>query len=620
MIDMLVRYGIKGETDIAQVPYFPQKLDCFSARTQSPKSPLVSAERTGISSMRLVEMIGQIEAHKDANLHTLLVLRHGKVICRAAAKGYDTGIWSLTHSMAKSITALAVGQLIDAGQLTLGTKLVDILADDCPGKIHPHLKNITIWHLLSMSAGISGISEPTSVVCAQWSKAFFESVPDFEPGTRFHYNSMNTYMLSCIIQKITKKSLSQWLSEHLFRPMGIQHFFCEKGPEGKEKGGWGMYVAPEDMAKLGQLFLQGGKWEGRQIVSEKWLGLMCRKTFSSEDKSNFDYGLHIWVSKEGDSFLFSGMLGQNVWICPKTDTVVVLTAGNNFIFERSNVLEIIANTLANPSNFSNTPLKTNKKHDKALRLAEKNFWIKNAWLSPLPTPGFWGKLWAKLRKTSSLPLTKTLDLFVGNYAFPKNNIGILPLFVRFMQNNHTEGLSFLHIQTQGERLQIGFEEGEKSHWLEVGLYDYTEGALCFGGEQYQVKCAGQLTSTEDGLPVLKIEVIFPEIPNIRRMKLYPERDTLRVAMTELPGKSMIDGLVEQFVPQAFRGGGIAGFIRDRMFGADPFKAIGVCVEPVLCAKKVDIAYPPILDVSSLSPSPLLPENHADEPTDYPPHS
>ena len=585
LLEMLIRYGVRGETDIAQIPFVPQKTDCFLTRTVENTTNFSTPEAEGVSSLLLCSMLRALEQHKAANIQTVSIYRHGKLISEATARGYSATTWRATHSMAKTITAIAIGQLIDQGKLSLSDKITDILPKECPIRMHKYIKEITVFHLLSMSSGVVGLSESTSVVEKEWTKAFFESTPLFQPGTAFKYNSMNTYMLGVILEKITGQSLSEYLREHLFGPLSISHFLCENSPEGKAKAGWGMYISPRDMAKIGQLLLQKGQWKGKTVVSEKCVNLMLKKTFQKEGNSLYHYGLHIWLSPDESSFLLSGMLGQNVWVCPKTDVVAVVTAGNSELFEKADVLKIISDTLGNPEKISETPIKKQRKHHLTLKQVQNTFWDTHAFVrlkKPKSPPlAFLCRLFGKAPN----PLPEALAPFAGNYTFEKNNTGLFPLFCRFMQNNHTKGLSRLRFLRKNNRFFVIFEEGVEIHTIEVGFYTPAEGQLNFGGEAYLVSAMGECALSEDNLPVLKIDLVFPELPNRRRIKIFSENGTMRVCLTELPGKEMIEGLVSEFVPEPLRAGGIMSFLRAKMFGVDPFTCIGPMTEPTLRANK-----------------------------------
>ena len=608
--EMLMRYAVKGESDIAVIPYTPQKTESFSSRVSQRFFPRATPEETGVSSRSLERLISFIEEEREANVHNIEILRKGRVICEASAPGYSTGTWCLTHSMAKSITAIAVGMLVDDGRLALSDRLCDLLADECPPRMHPYMRQITLWHLLSMSAGVTSVSEVTAVVDEHWTRTFLESRPSFEPGTAFRYNSMNSYMLSVIVRRISGMGLAEFLTERLWRPLGVRNFFCEYSPEGIEKGGWGMYIAPEDLLKIGQLFLQKGMWNGERLLSEEWIERMTTVTFHTADENkDYHYGLHLWVAADEKSWLFSGMLGQNLWICPSAGTAVAITSGNCQVFERSAVLRAVAGVLGADAP---SPDRLPKAGEDLRRLRRTclHYGEKYRWTVPLPPPGRLCRLWSRLRRRSACPLPGECEEYRGTYRIEKNNVGVLPLFVRFMQNNHTKGMDRITFSEEGDRFLMTVEEGREVHTLTVGFYAPAKNVLNCGGELYDVMVAGQFAETEDRDRVLKIELIFPEIPNTRRIRIYREGNGLRIALSELPGRRMVDGLIESHVPELLRSGGLVGYLRTKMFGADPLKCIGPVTEPVLYAAPEETAALPAVGEGQTpdgaAPAPALP--------------
>ena len=590
LIDMLIRYGIKGETDVAQIPYQPQKTAPLSHLVPKKDLPRATPESVGVSSAHLTDLVEQIEKRETAAVHNLLILRRDRVIAEASAPGYSTSTWCLTHSMAKSITALAVGLLVDDGRLSLSTRASDVLYAYCPDRMDEATKALTVWHLLSMSAGITSISEASSVLEDKWLRAFFSGTPVFAPGSQFRYNSMNTYVLSAMVTKITGAPLSELLLSRLFRPMGIRHFFAERGPEGIEKGGWGMYIAPEDLVKLGLLFLHGGIWKGKRLISQSWLSLMGQTAQVTADSyGSYDYGLHTWVARDKSAVLFSGMLGQNLWICPEKEVVVAVTAGNGELFQKQAILELLERYLGRVAPLEQEPLPENKKDRRRLLTVCHGFASRYTWAKAIPSPSPFRRFWNRLRGRNSYPLPASLTAWLGDYLPDKNNAGLLPLFVRFMQNNHTEGITSVSFFTVETRSYATFREGQTPYTFEIGWYAPALTELCFRGEYYTVAVQGELGRGEDGEPCLRLEIRFPELPNVRRILITSEGDGLRLALSEAPGRAMIDELIATHVPETLRGGGIAAFVRTKLFGVDPLKSIGPATEPVLTAHRVPTA-------------------------------
>ena len=163
-----------------------------------------------------------------------------------------------------------------------------------------------------MRAGVI-FGEAEALSEQDWVRAFLNSSLKGEPGTEFYYNSLNTYMLSAIVLRKTGKKLTDFLQERLFGPMGITDILWETCPSGIEKGGWGLYIRPEDIAKLGQLVMDEGMWHGQQLISAEYIRTATAAHASPPPElGDFDYGYQIWVGRKTPAFLFNGMLGQNV--------------------------------------------------------------------------------------------------------------------------------------------------------------------------------------------------------------------------------------------------------------------------------------------------------------------
>ena len=280
----------KKNSNISFVKYKPEKESFNSFEDSSEPLPRSTPEEQGISSKYLENFYNELKNIDELNVHTIMILRNGNVISEGSFAPYNTNMWHVTHSLCKSITALAIGLLIDDKVLSLNDKLVKIFEKKVNPIIFLKQKDITIKHLLSMTAGVN-FNETGAVTENDWVKSFLESNVKFEPGTKFLYNSMNSYMLSAIIKEVTGKGVFDILKERIFNPLGINKIYWEKCPKGIEKGGWGLYMLPEDMAKLGQLLLQKGKWNGKQLISKEWIENMTSKKIDTpSEMGKYGYG------------------------------------------------------------------------------------------------------------------------------------------------------------------------------------------------------------------------------------------------------------------------------------------------------------------------------------------
>ena len=533
-VELLTGLAFTGKGNPSVVPYLPSKTEISGIEERHFKR--TTPERRGICSKRILDMLTALEEDKRANIHNIMIIKDGEVVSECSHPGYEINIRHLSHSMSKTITGMAVGLLINEKKLTLDTKLVDVFPEISPSD--KKFKEITVRHLLTMSSGVP-FSEAGSVTESEWTKAFFESKLSFAPGTAFAYNSMNSYMLARIITRITDMSLMDYLTPRLFAPLGIENVLWEIGPEGIEKGGWGVYLSCESWAKLGVMMLGGGVFEGRRILPKEWVSVSTSTQFQApESAGDYNYGYHIWVHRTEGHFLFNGMLGQNVWVCPKNNIVVVANCENNELFQKSAVIEIIEKYLGG------NILGEMYDAGAAARLKdkEKHFFETRHWVRPLsPKRGISYRLGFRCAK----PFDGAWNSLIGTYTLPPNNHGILPLFIRVMHNNYSGGIEGVSFERDREALYFTSKEGGNEYRLEVGLYDFKTTVLNFNGEKYIVRAMGEAMEDEDRNMVYKIELLFPEMPNSRKMKFtISDSGRLVMRMTEIPNSKIAEPFVE----------------------------------------------------------------------------
>ncbi|MBQ9084506.1 MAG: serine hydrolase [Clostridia bacterium] len=526
---------LTGKTNPSVIPYYPQKTEIAAEETQYFRRTY--PERRGVTSGRMMAMLRALEKEKRANIHNLLVVKEREVICECSHPGYDVNTWHLSHSMSKTVTGMAIGMLVDAGLLTVDTTLVSIFPE-----IHYRDKRfprITVKHLLIMSSGIK-FSEAGSVSESRWTEAFFDSAMSFEPGSSFHYNSMNSYILARIVCRISGMTLTEFLRPRLLEPLGIENFFWEMGPEGVEKGGWGIFASVESWAKLGQMMLDGGVFEGKRILSREWVKEST--TIQIETPlviGNYNYGYQLWVSREGDEFLFNGMLGQNVWVCPRNNVVVAVNSGNNELFQNSPAMAIVERYLC--TDLTNDLSESCFSGDYTdLLEVEEHFFERRHWIRPFVPPkrrslgyrlGF--------KKQNAFP-EEWCDL-LGRYNFTKNNYGMLPLFIRAMQNNLKNSIDGIAFEREGDRMLFVFWEGGDVFRLEIGFTDFKSTVLDYHGEKYIVRVMGEAMEDEDRNMLYKLELLFPEMPNVRMLKFsFGEDGSLIMRMNEQPNHRIAD--------------------------------------------------------------------------------
>ena len=527
-----------GKSNPSVIPYYPQKTEISGDEEQYFRR--VTPERAGVSSGRLLAMLRALEKDKRANIHTLICLKGGEVICECAHPGYSVNTWHLSHSMSKTVTGIAVGMLVDDGLLDISTPLYKLFPEYTYKD--PRFEEITVKHLLTMTTGIK-FAESGSVTETKWTDAFFSSFCAFVPGTDFAYNSMNSYMLARIVVKLTGKSLTEFLEERLFSPLGITNKFWELSAEGVEKGGWGLYMSCESWAKVGYMMLSGGVFDGKRIVSERWV----KEATSSQAKTpevigHYNYGYQLWTSRDGESFLFNGMLGQDVWVCPKNDLVAVIMSGNNELFQNSRSLEIIEKYLS-PDIRNDLSDSCFAGDSSDLRYAERHFFESRHWIRPYePKRGIGYRLGLHSRK--SYP--SEWEQILGKYSFCKNNCGIVPLIVRGMQNNFKSSIDGVEFEREGDGIFFTWHEGAHAYRVEIGFSDFKESVIDLRGEKYMVRVMGEAMEDEDRNMLFKVELLFPELPNHRFIKFsLPEEDKILMRMSEMPSEHIASVFISE---------------------------------------------------------------------------
>ncbi|OAV75742.1 putative periplasmic esterase [Bacteroidales bacterium Barb7] len=267
-------------------------------------------------------------------LHSFMLLRHGKVISEAWWHPYKATTRQVMHSVSKTFTATAIGFAVDEKLLATDDKVISFFPDALPDTVSPFLQEMRIRDLLTMAAGFERTIEFT-IDNPNWVKAFLAIPVVEQPGGRFVYNSYATYMLSAIIQKVTGMTVQDYLTPRLLEPLGITDVQWEKDGNGIIVGGWGMRIKTSDMAKLGQFYLNRGKWNGEQLLSEAWIAeassphiFQQPERTAEENAGDFfaqGYGYQVWMCPDG-AYRADGANAQLVVVLPAKDAVIVTTS------------------------------------------------------------------------------------------------------------------------------------------------------------------------------------------------------------------------------------------------------------------------------------------------------
>lgn len=548
----LVLNMILGKTGGTRVDYFPQKPDFPFDAVYEQAFVRATPESQGISSDLFAALLRELDASKDTEMHHFMALRHGKVICECNFAPYPKGMWHITHSMCKSITGMAIGMLIEEEKLKLDENIYDIFPDHINAFSKIFRPVITVENLLTMTSGVT-FNESGIVSGNDWLGSFLNASVNGKPGTEFQYNSLNTYVLSAIVTKRTGETLTEYLTPRLFGPLGITKYYWETCPKGITKGGWGLFLCAEDMAKLGQLYLQRGKWNGQQLVSEYWIEISTARHLKTQNDT-YGYGYQLWMEQRPGSFEYNGMLGQNVIIYPDMDMVLVTNAGNKEIFQDCIMLNIIRKYF--PVNYHPADVLPENPLSYSLlkRLCGE---LENGENNNRSTSlrGGWKRNVVSRRKHSDKKYSYRISAAVDRpsdhhsfmravsgrtYVMEQQNIGIAPLFVQVFHNNMTDGISEISFTYDAGNFYVSFTEGEVIHKLPVGFGRAADGCVDLHGEHYLVATLGEFARDENDIPVLKLEITFIEECVKRKVHIFFHEDNgIEIRWNETPGKKMI---------------------------------------------------------------------------------
>ena len=265
-------------------------------------------------------------------LYASVIVKDDYIIDEYYKDGYDETSLFVMNSASKSVTSALIGIAIDKGFIESVNVPISNYFSQIENLTNNYWKEITIWHLLTHTSGISSTDSNLWYKwrsSENWMDYIFNLPVISEPGKEFSYSTGNTHLLSAILEQATGMSMYEFGKEYLFNPMGIESVNIDTDPQGISDGGNGIWMNIYDMAKFGRLFLNKGNWENQQLISEKWVD---DSTSVQYDRSSgtADYGYQWWVRSFGesdyDAFFAQGHAGQYIFVVPEIDLIVVFTS------------------------------------------------------------------------------------------------------------------------------------------------------------------------------------------------------------------------------------------------------------------------------------------------------
>ena len=300
-----------------------------------------SPEAAGVSSSGMIRFLDEWEkVRKRIQLHSLIMLRHGKIVWKMNVTPYSDRTPHMMYSLSKSFTSAAAGFAVSEGLLRWEDSVVDVLPEEVPEGREDVLRPITLEALLCMGSGLDKASDsPSPDPAVTWARHVLSHEVQYPVLTHFSYNSFGTYLVSCMIQKVTGQTVRDYLIPRLFEPLGIETPEWDQSPQGISCGGFGLHLKTEEIARFGQCLLNRGKWQGKQVLPEGWVELATREHIANYDGTPQEgnewgqgYGFQFWRCI-GGRYRGDGAMGQACFVDEKQDIVIAVTCGTNDLGE-----------------------------------------------------------------------------------------------------------------------------------------------------------------------------------------------------------------------------------------------------------------------------------------------
>jgi CubicO group peptidase (beta-lactamase class C family) len=293
-------------------------------------------------------LVDSIRLDVVTNIHSLVIARHGRLLFECYGSGYGPTVLHDTRSASKTFTSAIVGIALGDGKLRgLDQQMYDLLPRELQTIERPDSRKarITVRDLLTMRSGIDAVdfgtdrqspaSEDSYQQTGNWAKTILDAPMLNDPGTHSLYGSANPYLLGAILEEATQQHLDLYFDEQIFEPLGVTRYVLQSDCCGRTYTAGGLYLSARDLLKLGQLYLDRGRWHGRQVVPEAWVDSSLSTWNILENRSDkIEYGFLWWRriyhvgEKKYESIEAHGAGGQYLFVVPELELVVVVMSGN----------------------------------------------------------------------------------------------------------------------------------------------------------------------------------------------------------------------------------------------------------------------------------------------------
>ena len=315
----------------------------YSEPEKSTMMPRSTPETHGMSSQYILDLLDAFD-YADAEVHNILMAIDGEVVFEGHYAPYTALDPHIMFSGTKIFTNAAVGVAVTEGYLHLDDYVYDVLKDYVTQDVSELQSKVQLKHLLTMTSGVDRFMSGSELrpLTTSWIEHILTEPIVHEPGTYYLYSSGNTMLSSAMVTVATGKTCLELLNTTGFcEELGIKNFTWDMSPDGFNAGHGGIKITAEDLAKVGQLYMNGGVWNGKQILSKEWCDLAIGYEKTVENQG--DYAYHWTAYEDGLYYTATGSYGQTLAICPKLNMVIAIQAGT-----KQNIGELLYQNIFKP--------------------------------------------------------------------------------------------------------------------------------------------------------------------------------------------------------------------------------------------------------------------------------
>ncbi len=545
--------------------YFPKMEYNYIDNKEHVALNKLSSLKLDINAGITYKFLNKLMEDKSCGVDGIAIARGEDVLLTCYRPPYSEAVPHITNSSCKTVTGIAVMFALSEDKLSLDDKVISFFPE-YDGKLVPkRVREITVEHLLTMTS-CSKTNELISVTEEDWCKAFIMTDCSENPGSRFIYNSINTYMLGAIVKKATGYCLMDYLTPRLFIPLGITDIKWELCPKGLERAGWGLHISLEGMLKVGMFLLNDGSFHGRQLIHPSFIRKMKNINVPQDtDNLSTGYGYQIWhlpsiKGRENRSglYMLSGMYGQHVIIDENRHMIVAVNAHSDKMFPESKLTRSILSYIGMEELYvTDFAVKERINYRRLINMV--NLYEKDTVLyeDAERIRSCIGKLDYKRLRIENGSIKLFPYLMQSMYMYPPYHVNEMAVKIvdedtikigfykaktgndkKNVSDNKAETDNSQYVTENTEKVQPKREHLDFNFGIGVFRHEMKE----FGDDVRPVACKAHIAKDEDGRNVLMLDIVFPDTGYSRLIKLFFMEDSrLVLECVEYPDiKAIVD--------------------------------------------------------------------------------